>query len=68
MTVTKSDNRLSGYLMKTTAPLVAAWVEHMNGHLPHANRLALHHLDSDGNIVKDELPEVATEFCQNDGE
>ena len=54
--------------MKTTAPLVAAWVEHMNGHLPHANRLALHHLDSDGNIVKDELPKEAKEFCQNDGE
>ena len=53
--------------MKTTAPLVAAWIEHMNGQLLHSNKLALHHVDEDGNIVRDPLPPEATEFCQNDG-
>jgi len=53
--------------MKTTAPLVAAWVEHMNGQLPHANKLALHYVDDDGNIVRDSLPAEARDFCQNDG-
>ena len=53
--------------MKTTAPLVAAWAEHMNGQLPHANKLALHYVDADGNIVRDQLPPEATDFCGNDG-
>ena len=54
--------------MKTTAPLVAAWAEHMNGQLPEANKQVLHHVDADGNIVRDELPPEATDFCGNDGE
>ena len=39
----------------------------MNGHLPHANKQALHHVDADGKIVRDELPDHEFDFCQNDG-
>lgn len=53
--------------MKTKAPLAAAWVEHMNGHLVHANKLALHHVDSNQNLVRDKLAPQDTQFCSDDG-
>ena len=53
--------------MKTTAPLVGAWVEHMNGHLAHANRLSLHRVDSNQNLVREELSPEDIDFCADDG-
>ncbi|XP_076805064.1 uncharacterized protein LOC143448966 isoform X2 [Clavelina lepadiformis] len=55
-----------GYLMKTRAPLVAAWVENMNGHLPHANKLSLHEVTEDGWLMREDLPEESRDFCAND--
>ncbi|XP_076805167.1 uncharacterized protein LOC143449028 [Clavelina lepadiformis] len=52
-----------GYLMKTRAPLVAAWVENMNGHLPHANKLSLHEVTEDGWLMREDLPEDSRDFC-----
>lgn len=53
--------------MKTRAPLVAAWTEHMNGQLIHANKLKLHDIDSNGWIVQEILPEESRQFLPNDG-
>ncbi|CAK8690922.1 unnamed protein product [Clavelina lepadiformis] len=57
---------IPGYLMKTRAPLVAAWVENMNGHLPHANKLSLHEVTEDGWLMREDLPEESRDFCAND--
>ena len=53
--------------MKTRAPLVAAWVENMNGHLPHANKLSLHEVTEDGWLMREDLPEDSRDFCAGDG-
>nr|CAB3262554.1 uncharacterized protein LOC100180334 [Phallusia mammillata] len=57
---------MPGFLMKTRAPLVAAWTEQMNGHLKHANKLHLHEVDANGWIIQEVLPQEKREFLPND--
>ncbi|XP_078492908.1 uncharacterized protein LOC100180334 [Ciona intestinalis] len=52
-----------GMLMKTRAPLVAAWVEHMNGHLPSISRYNVHEVDGEGRVVRKRRPEGSDEYC-----
>ncbi|XP_070581049.1 uncharacterized protein [Ptychodera flava] len=53
-----------GMIMKTRAPLVAAWVENMN-YVTIESRLHLHFL-KDGKLVKQTLPPEQTDFLAND--
>nr|XP_039251269.1 uncharacterized protein LOC120328793 [Styela clava]XP_039251270.1 uncharacterized protein LOC120328793 [Styela clava] len=54
-----------GFLMKTTAPVLSAWCEHMNGILPEANRSNIHTLEN-GFPVRENHDSSVTDFCEND--
>uniref|UniRef100_H2YGG9 GST N-terminal domain-containing protein n=1 Tax=Ciona savignyi TaxID=51511 RepID=H2YGG9_CIOSA len=57
---------VSGFVMKTRAPLVAAWCEQMNGHLPEISKYNVHEVTKNGRIVKKQQPTGADNFCSND--